>query len=101
MQPTPVSKSLYGIRGSCFDIRLEYNEDFIIVHLPSIDKMTKSVFIEMRVLLYDWWKFFETAGYKAVFAAVEPEDKINKLVFMLGFEYVGDSEEYHVYQFKE
>lgn len=101
MQQTLVSKSLMGIRGSNFDIRLEYNEDFVIVHLPKIEKMTKGVFMEMVVLLRDWWDFFKTAGYSAVFAAVDPEDKINKLVYMLGFKYVGENQGYLIYQFKE
>lgn len=101
MQPTVASKSLMGIRGSNFDVRLEYNEDFIIIHLPSIEKMTKSVFMEMVVLLNDWWDFFRTVGYSAVFAAVEPEDKINKLVHMLNFKYIGQNQGYLIYQFKE
>jgi hypothetical protein len=101
MQQTLVSKSLMGIKGSCFEIRLEYNSDFIIVHLPSIDKMSKSVFMEMEILLKDWWDFFKTVGYKALFAAAEPDHKINKLIHMLGFQYVGADETYLIYQFKE
>lgn len=101
MQSTLVSKSLEGIRGSCFSIRLEYNEEFIIVHLPTIDKMTKEVFLEMKTLLDNWWMFWKTVGYKAVFAAVEPESKMNKLLRMLDFKYVGKDKEYFVYQFKE
>ena len=101
MQLTLDSKSLMGVRGSCFDIRLEYNQDFIIVHLPYIEKMTKGVFVEMVILLRDWWEFFKTMGYKAVFAAVEPEHKINKLIHMLDFQYVGEDQGYLVYQFKE
>ena len=100
MQSTPVSKDLFGIKGSCFEIRLEYNENFIIIHLPKIDKMTKGIYLEMVILLKDWWLFFKTAGYKSVFAAVKPDDKINKLVHMLGFEYVAENEGYLVYQFK-
>ena len=102
VQQTPVSKSLHGIRGSCFDIRLEYSSDFIILHLPSIDKMTKEVFVEMQYMLSDWWGFFSTMGYKAIFAAVDPSNKkINKLLNMLKFEYIGSSDEFSVYQFKE
>tara|TARA_R110000772_G_scaffold66532_4_gene148150 strand:- start:5123 stop:5428 length:306 start_codon:yes stop_codon:yes gene_type:complete len=101
MQSIPVSKSLHGIKGSCFSIRLEYNEDFIIVHLPTIDKMTKEVFLEMKRMLSDWFSFLKTVGYKSVFAAIEPEHKNNKLVRMLNFEYVGKDKEYFVYQFKE
>ena len=101
MQSIPVSKSLEGIRGSCFSIRLEYNEEFIILHLPTIDKMTKEVLLEMKTMLSDWWLFVKTMGYKAIFAAVEPESKINKLLHMLNFEYVGKDNEYFVYKFKE
>jgi len=101
MQSIPVSKSLDGIKGSCFSIRLEYNEEFIILHLPTIDKMTKEVLVEMKTMLSEWWVFFKTIGYKAIFAAVEPESKINKLLHMLNFEYVGKDNEYFVYRFKE
>jgi hypothetical protein len=101
MQSIPVSKSLHGIKGSCFSIRLEYNEEFIIVHLPTIDKITKEVFLEMKTLLDNWWMFWKTVGYKAVFAAVEPESKMNKLLRMLNFEYVGKDNDWFVYEFKE
>jgi len=102
MQSTPVSKDLFGIKGSCFDIRLEYNKDFIILHLPSIDKMTKEVFIEMRFMLEDWWTFLKTSGYMAIFAAVDPSNQpINKLLAMLKFNYIGSSDGVSVYQFKE
>ena len=101
MQSIPVSKSLEGIRGSCFSIRLEYNKDFIILHLPTIDKMTKEVLVEMKTMLSDWWLFVKTMGYKAIFAAVEPTHKINKLLHMLKFEYIGKDSEYFVYRFKE
>tara|TARA_R110001592_G_scaffold355563_1_gene656372 strand:- start:756 stop:1064 length:309 start_codon:yes stop_codon:yes gene_type:complete len=102
MQSTPVSKDLLGIKGSCFDIKLEYNEDFVILHLPYISKMTKEVFIEMKSMLKDWWDFFKTSGYKAIFAAVDPTNqKINRLLTMLKFEYTCSSEGLSVYQFKE
>jgi len=101
MQSIPVSKKLDGIKGSCFSIQLEYNEDFIILHLPTIDKMTKEVLIEMKTMLSDWWLFVKTMGYKAIFAAVEPTHKVNKLLLMLDFKYVGEDKGYFVYQFKE
>lgn len=101
MQSTPVSKKLNGIKGSCFSIQLEYNEDFIILHLPIVDKMTKEVLIEMKTMLSDWWLFVKTVGYKAIFAAVEPNHKVNKLLQMLDFKYVGEDKGYFVYQFKE
>jgi len=56
----------------------------------------------MKYMLEDWWGFVSTMGYKAIFAAVNPDDqKINKLLTMLKFEYAGSSEGMSVYQFKE
>ena len=101
MQSIPVSKNLDGIKGSCFSIRLEYNEEFIILHLPTIDKLTKEVLVERKTMLSEWWVFFKTIGYKAIFAAVEPKHKVNKLLQMLDFKYVGEDKGYFVYQFKE
>mgnify|MGYP003626941440 FL=1 len=101
MQSIPVFNKLNGIKGSCFSIQLEYNEDFIILHLPIIDKMTKEVLIEMKTMLSDWWLFVKTIGYKAIFAAVETTHKVNKLLQMLDFKYIGEDKGYFVYQFKE
>ena len=55
----------------------------------------------MKDLLDNWWVFWKTVGYQAVFAAVEPDSKINKLLHMLKFEYIGKDNEYFVYRFKE
>lgn len=55
----------------------------------------------MKTMLKEWWQFFKTMGYKAVFAAVEPENKMNKLLHMLNFKYVGNDNKYLVYIFKE
>ena len=102
MQQTPVSKSLSWIKGSCFDIRLEYNKDFMILHLPYIERMTKEVYIEMTFLLEDWWAFFKTVGYTGIHAAIDPNDvKTAKLVKMLKFDYVGTSNGADVYLFEE
>lgn len=96
------SKSLMGIRGSCFSVRIEYNKDFVIIHLPSIDKMSKEVFFEMKTLLNDWWCFVSTMGYKAIFAAVPLEDlKINRLLVMLNFTPLDKFEDYLVYKYEE
>ena len=101
MQSIPVSKNLDGIKGSCFSIRLEYNKELIILHLPTIDKMTKEVLVEMKTMLKDWYEFVKTIGDKSIFVAVKPEHKINKLIRMLDFKYIGKDEVYFVYQFKE
>ena len=95
------SKLLNGIKGTNFDVRLEYNKDYMIVHLPLIEKMSKETFQEMSILLEDWYTFFKDIGYKGLFAVVEPESKIEKLAKMLKFEYVGRYEEKNVLVYKE
>jgi hypothetical protein len=95
------SKSLNGIRGSCFDIRLEYNKEYVIVHLPVVEKMTKETFIEMSYLLEDWTGFFKTAGYKGLYAVVSPESKAKKLASMLKFVYLGEYEKNHIMVYKD
>ena len=95
------SKSLNGIKGSCFDIRLEYNQEYIIVHLPKIDKMTRDIYLEMVFLLEDWWTFFKTVGYKQIHAVVEPHSKAEKLAKMLKFELLGEHQNTHIMMYKD
>jgi hypothetical protein len=93
------SVDLYGIRGSCFDIKLEYTPEFVIVHLPSVDRMAKSTVIEMKHMLQDWLRFFKTVGYQAIHVAAPEGDKIHKLIHMLDFDYLGRQGGMLVYQY--
>ena len=98
----PASKSLNVVETKDYSIRLEYNEDYVILHLPSIDKMSKEVFIDMKYRLEDWYDFFTTAGYAGIFAAVDPENqKIQKLLKMLGFKLKGFADNMLVYFYGE
>lgn len=98
----PVSKSFTFIETKHYTIRLEYNEDYVIVHLPSIEKMTREVFMDMKLRLEDWYEFMTTAGYAGVFAAVDPNNqKINKLCEMLGFKLRGFADNMNVYFYGE
>lgn len=64
--------------------------------------MTKEVFIEMQYMLEDWWLFFQTVGYKGIFAALDPNNlKMARLLTMLNFEYAGTAEGADVYHFTE
>ena len=94
------STSLFGIKGEDFNIRLEYNKDFIIIHLPYVDKFTKSTYLEMKTLLEDWNTFFKTVGYKETFVAFDPNNqKITKLVRLLNFSYIGNNEGLSIYKY--
>ena len=91
------SKNLFGIKGKNFDVRIEYNEDYVIVHLPKVEVFNKSSFLEMKKLLEDWLDFFKTLGKENIFAAVKIGSKENKLASMLNFKYAGRSENMNVY----
>lgn len=85
------SKSLNGIRSDNFSIRLEYNKDYVVVHLPHVDKFTTATFKEMSYLLEDWCEFFQSVGYEGIYAAADiGNTKIIRLATRLGFRFVGN-----------
>jgi len=99
--PTNASKRLKGIRGSTFEVDLEYNETYIIIHLPYIDKFTKSTLFEMKYLLDDWWTFFKTVGYTEIHAAVDPNNRsINKILRHIEFKKIGSSNGMNIWSYR-
>lgn len=98
----PDSKSFTAIETKDYTIRLEYSDDFIILHLWDVQKMTKHVFLDMKFRLEDWYKFFITAGYAGVFTAVDPNNlKIKKLLKMLKFKLKGKADGMEVFYYGE
>ena len=99
--PTNASKRLKGIRGSTFEVDLEYNKTYIILHLPTVDKFTKSTLFEMQYLLDDWWNFFKTVGYTEIYAAVEPANRtINRLLRRIHFKQIGSSNGMNIWSYR-
>jgi hypothetical protein len=85
-----------------FGIRVEYNEDFVIVHFARLDKLTKSTLLDLKIYLEDFHRFVRTAGYTGVHAAVDPDNKlVNKLIDKLNFKYQGLAEGLRVYVYEE
>lgn len=96
------SKSFTLFETSDYGVRLEYNKDFVIVHLPYTNKMNAKVFRDMEVKLEEWYEFFTTTGYQGIWAAIDPNDaKIRRLVAMLKFNYIGTSDNMLVYKYGE
>lgn len=93
------STDLYGIRGSCFSVRVEYTPDFIVWHLANVETYTKSVVLEMREVLKDWSEFFAVIADKPIYAAAPKGDKIHKLIKLLHFTYLGEQGGMLVYQY--
>lgn len=94
------SNSIMLFENEHYGVRLEYNQNFAIVHLPYTHNMAKGVFLDMKYKLEDWWKFLSTVGYSAIWCAVNPDDeKINKLVTMLDFKEAGFADNMRVYKY--
>jgi hypothetical protein len=89
------------IKGDGFTIRLEYNEDYVILHLYTIDKFTKEVFWEMQGMLYQWADFLRAMGRSHLWAAVPRDNtKIKRLLGGLKFKFVGHKEDMSVYAYE-
>lgn len=98
---TKGSKSLLGIKGTDFEIRLEYSDEYVLVHLPYVARFTKGAFIEMSVLLEEWNDFFKTVGYDGIYAALDTNNtKIVRLATKLGFRPLGNSHGLVVYKYE-
>jgi hypothetical protein len=96
------SKSITLFENEDYSVRLEYSKEFAILHLPYTNKMTKGVLLDMKFKLEDWLEFFTTAGYDGMWCAVAPDDdKIQRLITLLKFKYMGKADNMLVYKYGE
>jgi hypothetical protein len=80
---------------------VEYNKEYVILHLPVIKKLTKGTLKDMQSYLKELWKFFQTVGYPSLHAGVPQRDyKIQRLLTTLGFEITGSSSGFVIFQYK-
>ena len=80
--------------------RIEYNEDYVILHLREIDKFSKEVFISMQYQLEDWAAFIRAMGHEYIWAAVPENDtKVRRLLSGLKFRYVSQQDDLTVYRY--
>lgn len=94
------SKSLL-IQRDDYVIRLEYNEDYVILHLRDINKFTKEVFQDMLIQLEDWSDFLRAMGHSYLWAAVPRDNtKIKRLLGGLGFQFVSHRDDLTVYRYE-
>jgi hypothetical protein len=88
--------------GEDFKAELEYNKDFLVLHLPEVTRFNRSTFMTMQVRLSEFNDFSKDMGYAAVHcAAPEDDQKLNKLATALGFVFLGSSQGSNVYEYKE
>ena len=82
-----------------YKVEIEYTEDFIIMHFPHSEKLTKSLYKEMRQHFEDFIAFVNTMGHQSVWASIDPEDKLTtKFASRLGFVKVGEADNMNVYE---
>ena len=97
---TNASKTLKGIKGSAFSVDIEYSKQYVILHLPTVDKFTKEIYFEMLSVLDDLWDFFQTVGYNNMYAVVDLNNsKINRLLRRLGFKAIGTAESMRIWSY--
>ena len=94
------SKSIQLFETEHYAVRLEYNKDYVIIHLPHIFKMSKEVFQDMQHRLDDWYTFFETMGHTKIWAAIAKDNKqMERLLGMLEFKFVNYADDVAVFQY--
>lgn len=96
MQPLD-SKRLRILETENVSVDLEYNRDYAILHIPRVDKLTKTDYKKIPKYLAQWSEFFEDMNMLGIFAATDRDD-ICKLLDKLGFVYEGSSDNQKVYK---
>ena len=87
------SKRIVLLQKEGYQIDLEYNSEYAILHLPSVKKFTRDVYLDMRVTFEDIIDFLKDTGYENLWVAVEPTNSlIIKFASRFGFEYEGSAE---------
>jgi hypothetical protein len=97
---TIASKELL-VKRDGYVVRIEYNEDYVILHLKEIDKFTKEVFQDMLLFREDWSDFLRAMGHSYMWAAL-PEDniKMKRLLGGLKFQFVNNKDGFTVYKYE-
>lgn len=80
------SKTIRFIEKVDYAIDLEYNSEYVLVHLPRVSRFTKETLKDMLTTLDQFSTFFRTIGVERLFAAVDQDDtKVKKLLRRVGF----------------
>jgi hypothetical protein len=85
-----------------YTISLEYNEEYIALHLPHVEKFTKTAYLDFLSTVDELKEFSETFGKTQLFVGIPTGDvKMGKFATKAGFEFLGEGEgEIDVYVYK-
>lgn len=95
------SKNFLIYEGVDYEARLEYNREYLILHLPEVKQFNRAILMSMLIRLDDLNDFRIGLGYPELYCAA-PEDnvKINKLAKRVGFEFFAKEGDINVYTYK-
>lgn len=95
------SKRFAFVSKDNYVVDLEYNEDFAIIHLPFLKRLSKTIYLDMQDEMQGIVVFLNDLGYQHIWVAVRPEDTlISKLAGKMGFNYKGTSDNLDVYLYE-
>lgn len=82
-----------------YGVDLEYNDDLAILHIPYVSKFNKTILSDMLIKLDELGDFISCVGYSRIHLGIpETNSKTLKLASRLGFEHVGDSQGFCIYE---
>ena len=94
------SKNFSIYEGEDYEVRLEYNRELLVVHLPVVYKFNRSVYISMKAKLEEIHDFSVGLGYPELHCAVPLDNtKTMRLAVKLGFEYITDHSGLSIYRY--
>lgn len=94
------SNRLTVVDKEAYSVDLEYSTTYAVLHLPYVEKFSKSVYMDMKTTILDIHNFVLHMGFPHLHAALFPNDeKMKKFVNKIGFAYLGSAEGMDVYQF--
>jgi hypothetical protein len=92
------SKRVLLIDVPQFSVEVEYNQDYVVLHLPRVSKFGKKELGMMKDYVKGIYDFTSTLGKDVLYVAVD-DKRVERLVNLLGFQYLGSSQQYKVYRY--
>jgi len=88
------------IQNEDYEVELEYNPYFVIVHLKLCNRISKSVVKRMQSWLDRFEHFVRVTGYDGIYTASFIDDKKpEKLAYLVGFELIGTHDNLKVFKY--
>ena len=94
------SKRFTFVQKEEYEVDLEYNEHYLVLHLPFVKRLTKTTYLDMQEMVKHLWTFAKSTGYEGMWIAIRKEDEsLVKLVKKLGFHPLGEDSGLSVYEY--